>query len=807
MSRMLHDVRFALRTLARRPAFAASAIVTLALGVGATTAIFSVLNGVVLRPLPFPQADRVVALARTDRSQPGADEESSVSPMDLGDWDAPSSSLGAMALYRPRRLTLTATSPAELIPGANITPALFRVFEAPLVLGRTFTPEEMAPNGPNVAIVGYGFWKERLGGRPDAIGGSLDLFGERYRVVGVAAAGFDFPEHARVWLPEQNDPAHCGRGCVYMSAVARLAPGATLEQAKAEMTAVAAHVEEAYPGSNRNVGVHVARLQDALVGSAKEALRLLFAAVSLVLLIACANVANLLLARGATRREEVAVRTALGAGRRRIISQLLTESALIALLGGVLGVVLAWLGVNALHAFSPGDIPRLEEVRVSGATLVFALGLVGATTLLFGVVPALQLSGASPAHALREGGRGGAGSSERGIGRAALLVAEVGLSLVLLVGAGLLLRSFAKLTSVDPGYRTDHLVQFALNLPAARSEPERATPFWDELEARLAALPGVSGAAVTVGLPLSRTTIFSSFKRLDAPPPKPGEEPVALLQFISPDYLRTLQIQLLRGRGVEARDRQNAVPVALVNRAAAAKFWPGEDPLGKQIDVGVSMGYPDTLPRTIVGLVGDTRPISVDRPPEPEIYVPIAQAGPGFGQIVLRTAERPATTLAAARAEVRRLEPGAPLRDPGTMDELLSRDLARPRFMLLLVGMFAVLAATLAAIGIYGVVAYLVSGRTREIGVRMALGATTGGIMALIMRQGLAPALLGVAIGVGGSLLTAGLLRTQLYGIPPGDPLTLAAAGVLLVGVAAFACALPARRAARIPPASALRSE
>ncbi len=808
MDLLLHDLRFALRSLRRRPGFAAVAIVTLALGVGATTAIFSVVNGVVLRPLPYPDADRIVDVSRVDRTQPRNEEGSSVSPVDIDDWDQSSKTLGAMAEYRESRLTLTANGSAELVQGGVVTSDFFSVFGSAPVVGRTFAREEARLNGPNVAVVSYGFAQERLGGTASAPGKMLELGGEAYEVVGVAPRGFDYPSHARIWLPLQNDREHCGRGCVYMNAAARLAPGATIEEAQKEMSAIAARIEQAYPGSNKNVGVRVRRLQDVVVGSARDALGVLFAAVVLVLLIASANVANLLLARGAARRQEVALRASLGADRKRLVSQLLTESLVLALVGGAAGVGLAWLGVDALRALSPGNIPRLEEVTVSGATLLFALGLVVATSLLSGLAPAISLARSPLVDALRQGGRGSDGASGRRSGRAGLLVAEVGLSLVLLVGAGLLLRSFANLSSVEPGYRTERLATFGINLPSAYDDnPDRAARFWVDLQRELEAIPGTQSVGEVVGLPLSRTTIFSSFRRMDQPPPEPGDEPTSLLRFVNPDYFAAMAIPLVHGRDLEATDRWGSVPVAVVSRAAAEKFWPGMDPIGQQIHVGVGVGYPHEEPYRIIGIVGDIRSLRLERPPEPEIYLPIAQTAPSFGSVVIRTTGSTSAALLAAREALHRLEPGAPIRDPETMQGLIADDLARPRFMLLLVGLFAVLAAVLAGVGIYGVVAYLVSRRTREIGVRMALGATRSGVVGLVVRQGLAPAAAGVALGVAASLWSAGLLRAELYGIAPQDPFTMIAAAVLLLAVTLLACLVPAGRAARIPPATALRSE
>ncbi len=805
MDNFLQDLKFAVRSLRRRPGFSTVAILTLALGIGATTAIFSVVYGVVLRPLPYPDADRIVSIGRTDLAEPGQDAFE-VSPVDLEDWDEPSRSLDAMAEYTTSRATLTGGDNAEVVPAAVVTPNFFRVFEAAPAMGRTFTPEETLPNGPDVVVVSHGYWQERLGGRADVLGSTVELGGRSYQIVGVAPEGFDFPQHARLWRPLQNDASRCGRACIFMDAAARLAPGATVADAQRELSAIAARVEEAYPGTNKHVGVKVQRLQDRIVGSADQALDVLFAAVALVLLIACANVSNLMLVRGAARREEVAVRASLGAGRQRLVTQLLTEAVVLAMVGGLFGVALSWAGVEALRALSPGDIPRLDEVGVDGATLLFGTGLVAATSLLFGLAPALGLARTPIASVLRQGGRGGAG--DRSLGRAGLVVAEVGFSLVLLVGAGLLLRSFARLASVNPGFQTERVVKFRVNLPSDYGEdPDRTTQFWTDLERELAAAAGTREVGTAAGLPLSQMVFFTSMLRTDRPPPPPGEEPGSLIDWVTPGFLDVLGVPVVRGRKIEDGDRWGTVPVAVVSRAAAAKFWPGEDPVGKQIRVGITMGYPDTTARTIVGVVGDLRYSGLKRDPDPIIYAPIAQTAPSFGSVVVRTTGSPASTLRAAREIVHRLEPGAPVMDPGIMDDLVSAELARPRFMLLLVGLFAGLAVVLAAIGIYGVVAYVVARRTREIGVRIALGATRGRVLGLVLRQGLQPAAVGVALGILVSAFAVDLLRAQLYSVEPKDPLTMAGAGVVLLAVTALACLVPAHRAAGIPPATALRIE
>jgi putative ABC transport system permease protein len=805
MTNVRQDLRFAWRALLRQPGFTIVATLTLALGIGATTAIFSVVNSVLLRPLPYPRSNRIAAVWQRPTDEPRELVAGQVSTANFRDWRAGAPAFEALAQYRNANLTLGTEDGAELIPGGEVTPAFFRVFGADPIVGRAFTEEEARFQGPAVAIVSHGFWEERLGGDAAAIGRTLRLQGRSYQVVGVAPPDFDFPNGARIWLPIQNDERGCGRGCVLFAGIGLLRTGATADVARAQLEGVAERLEREYPNENANTTADVALLRDVIVGNVRPALLVVFGAVVMVLLIACANVANLMLVRGTARQTEMGVRAVLGAGRGRLVAQLVTESGLLALVGAALGLLLAVWSVAVLGGIAAGILPRAAEIAIDGNALAFAVILAALTIGLFGLAPALQLSSTPFAQLLREGGRGTTG---RHRARSVILAAEVALSVALLLGAGLMLRSLVRMQAVDPGFDPGGIAHFSVSLPDARySDPAQAVRFIEDVRARLAGLPGVQGAAFIVGMPLGRTSIFGGFTRTDRPHPEPGQVPSASYRAIDADYLATMRIPVLAGRGFLPTDRADSPPVALINRRAAARFFPGEDPLGKTIDVQVSVGYPDTLPRTIVGVVGDVRARSLMQEPEPAVYTPQAQAGAGFGAFVIRSGGTGDDVLRAAREVVRAVDPQVPLVRPGTMAELLAGDTGRQRFYVVLLGAFAALAATLAAVGMYGVVAFVVAQRTREIGVRMALGARARHVVSLVVWQGLRPALLGAAIGMAGAFALGRVIAGLLYETPTQDPLTIVGVVAVLLAVVGFACTVPARRATRVPPAMALRAE
>jgi putative ABC transport system permease protein len=798
---ILQDLGYALRSARQRPGFTIATLVTLALGIGATTAIFSVVEGVLLRPLPYAEPDRLVVFGQVGPEAP-ATAVGSVSHLNFLDWREQSISFEAMALYSRANMTVTGMGEAEMVPGGQVTADFFRVFGAQPVIGRTFTSAETRAGGPLAIIVSHAFWQERLGGSPDVLEQTMEIGGVARPIVGVTPAGFEYPRGARLYSPVRADDDACGRGCVYLSGIARLAPGANVDAANAELVAIAARLEAEYPASNTDTGARVRSLVDNSVGSVRDALWILLAAVFMVLLIACANVANLLLVRGALRAGELAVRTALGASRRRILAQLMTENLLLALVGGALGLVVASWTLDMLRALAPADLPRMDGVALNGTALLFAGGLVLFSTLVFGLAPALHLARGSLSGRLLQAARSSSGPG-RGWGRFAILTAEVALSTMLLLGAGLLMRSLLHMHEVDPGYETAGVAHFSIGLPSRYETPEQDLAFFTALKQRLEAVPGVDATGLVMPLPLGPSVYSSSVERTDRPS-EPGRTPSMLLRTLDDGAFGVLRITLLRGRLFDVRDRHGAQPVALINRTAAEQYWPGEDPIGRQIEVGVSLGFPEE-PRTIVGVVEDIRALSLTQVPEPEVIVPFAQAGSGFATVVMSARDLPGA-LAAARREVQSLDPNLPLIRPGTMAATLGEETASTRFYLTLLGLFAALALVLAAVGIYGVVAFQVAGRRREIGVRMALGARMQEVVRLVVWQGLRPAIAGLALGLAASAAAGRVIAGLLFDVPPHDLLTYAGVTVVLVGIVIAACLVPAGRASRIPPASALRS-
>ncbi|HUE77070.1 MAG TPA: ABC transporter permease [Longimicrobiales bacterium] len=805
---LLNDLRFTFRSLSRRPGFTVVAVGTLALGVGATAAIFTVANAVVLRSLPYPDAHELAVVWEDSRSDPSPDPGGRVSRPNFRDLQAEAVSFETIAQYTNSNLTLTGLGAAEVVPGGTVSAELFSVFGAEPILGRTFTAEETRHEGPDAVVVSEGFWRSRLGGEPDVLGTSLVISGAPHPIVGIAPAGFAFPADAQLWVPIQNDDDGCGRGCSLFAAVGRLGPGGTMDGAASELATLASRLEAEYPDSNADLELRAIPLRDLVVGDVEEALWLLLGAVGMVLLIACANVANLILVRGGSRRTELAVRTALGGSRGVILRQLMTENAVLALAGGAGGLMLAWWGVSALVRLAPTHLPRMGEVALDGTTVLFALGVVALTVLIFGLAPAARLSKDGVAESMRQGSRGGVGELHARRTRSAVLVVEVALSVVLLLGAGLMVRSLARMQAVDLGIDARDASLFRLSLPSARyAGPDERVAFMDRLEERLASIPGVERVASTVAPPFGPVNLTGTFSRPDLPEPEPGEGPSAAYRVLDPDALEVLGIELVRGRPFRESDRQGARPVAMINRAAAERFWAGEDPVGKTMDLNISVGYPESEPRTIIGITENFHS-TITRAPGPEMYVPYAQTAASFPHVIMQTAGgTPGGALAAAREALASLDPELPMITPTRLEELVAEQMAAPRFYLLLLGLFAVMAAALAAVGIYGVVAFLVVQRTREIGVRMALGAPIRQVVRMVIWQGLAPALLGMAIGLTVAMALGEVLSGILYRVEPTDPVASVGAATLLLAIVVASTLVPARRASRIPPADALRAE
>ncbi len=804
---MQFDIRHALRTLARHPGFTAVAAGTLALGIGATTALFSVANAVLIRSLPYPAPDELVVIWEQDRTDPSTGPGGEVSVPNFRDLRGAATRLEAAAQYTRTNLTLSGLdATAELVPGGAVSAELFDVFGATPILGRTFTAEEQRYGGPDAVVVSESFWRGRLGGDPSVLGTTLMIAGAPHPIVGIAPAGFAFPDGARLWVPIQNNDEGCGRGCVIFNAVGRLADHATLEGAREELESVAVRLEAEHPDTNTNTTFAVAPLRDLVVGDVRRALWVLFGAVGMVLLIACANVANLILVRGEGRRTELAVRSALGADRGRLVREIMVENTLIVAVGGAVGLVLAWSGMRLLLRLAPADLPRLDEVTLDPATLLFGVGVMAVTVLVFGLAPAIRLGSRAPAAALG-GSRGALGARGERRLRSGVLVAEIALSVMLLLGAGLMVRSLARMQAVELGLETDDVAMFRISLPSARyPDADTRVRFVDGLTARLEAIPGVRAVIPVVGPPLGDVDLVSGFTRVDRPEPAAGEGPTARYRAVGAGAFQLLGVEVTRGREFRPSDRHDAPPVAMVNETAARRYWPGEDPIGKRMDLQISVGYPESQPRTIVGVVADFRD-NVAGPPGPEMYVPYDQAGASFPHMLLALDGPHSAALREARSAIAALDPQLPMIGATTLDEQVARELAAPRFYMLLLGLFALLAVALAAVGIYGVVAYAVVQRTGEIGMRMALGARVAQVIRLVVWEGALPALLGLGIGLLGALALGRVIAGILFQTAPTDPVTyMAAAGLLLLVVLA-ATALPAARAARIPPADALRSE
>ena len=814
-----HDLRFAVRALRRRPGFAAVVVGTLALGIGANSAIFSVVNGVLLRPLPYQRPAEVVTLwmrwpgnAHGELSQPEY--------WDLGEQ---SRSFTRLAAFADGSLTLTgAGEPERLRAGFASAGALPLLGVAP-ALGRNFGPEDDLPGRPPVVLLSDGLWRRRFAADPGVVGRTLRLDDAPATVIGVMPPGFQLPTHyagagMEIWAPLQLDPAidRSERGWHWVKVLGRLRSGVDIATASAEVTTLARRMRETYPNEYKPSfsGFAVVAAED-LVGDVRPAILVLLGAVGLLLLITCANVASLLLARGEARQREVAVRTALGAGTGRLVGQLLTESLVLALAGGMLGLVVADWGVRALVAAAPPTLPRLDAIGTDRWVLGFTVLLTAATGVIFGLMPALAAARPDLTAALAEGGRGGSSAGRQRF-RRGLVVAQIALALMLVTSAGLLLRSFVRLRGVDPGFDPRGLLTAELQLSPVRYDtPARVRAFYSELVRRVEEIPGVRSAAAVRALPMTGRLEIGDWSFVvegrHADPPVPADRIAADWQSLTPHYFQTLRIPVLQGRAFEDTDRLGAPGVVMVNRTLARLAWPGGNPLGQRILLGG--GGADSVWRTVVGIVGDVRHRGLSAEPRPEMYLPHAQFPAGTAEpsrtmrLVLRAGGDPAGLAGPVRTALAGLDPDVPLVEVQTMEDALGSWAAERRLTLMLVGAFAVLALALGAVGVYGVMAHLVVQRTREFGIRIALGALPREILTLVFAQGAWLTGLGVVAGLAGALAATRLLTGLLYGVPPTDPVTFAATAATLLLVAAVAALLPALRATRTDPVEALRAE
>ncbi|HEX8694648.1 MAG TPA: ABC transporter permease [Longimicrobium sp.] len=812
MDTLLQDLRYALRTLRKSPGFTAVAVLTLALGIGANTAVFSVVEAVLLRSLPFRDPDRLVVF--WNRYAEGL-SKGAISPPEFADQRRMLREFEGVAAVTDWGVNLTGRGEPERVRGYRVSPNLFSVLGVAPARGRAFAPGEGVEGNREVVVLSDELWRRSFGADPAVLGSAVRLNDQTYTVIGIMprgvrfpdAPGLLFPERADLWVPRAWEQEADDRGNQYLRVVGRLRQGTTPERLRADLRGLAAGFKTADPDrySEAKGWAPVAvPLGEEYVGEVRPALLVLAGAVGLVLLIACANVANLLLARSAARRREVAVRAALGAGRGRLVRQLFTESLVLALAGGSLGVLLAAWGVATLARTGPQSIPRLEAATVDPRVGAFALGVSLLTAVLFGLAPALALArGGAPA-ALAAGARGTADPSRRRA-RSLIVAAEVALAVVVLVGAGLLLRSFAALLGTDPGFRTQGVLTFQVGLPFAKyDEPAKQTAFYEEMLARVSTLPGVRTAAVVRPLPLSGDGWGGSFMVKEQPVPPGGNYPHAEYAAVTPGYFRAMGIPLGAGRDFTMADRAGAPEVVVVDRWLAEKYWPGQDPIGKQISVA---GRPDSVFATVVGVVGHVRSGGLHLEGEPQIYLPFLQRPFTANYAVVRADGDPLRLAGAVRAEVRAIDRDIPLAKVRTMEQVVSSAMAQRQFSLLLISVFALSALVLAAVGIYGVASYTVAQRTREIGIRMALGARAADVLRMVVREGLVLVGAGVALGTLGALALSRLLTGLLYGLGAADPPTYVGVALLIAAVAVAASVLPARRAARVDPAVALRTE
>jgi putative ABC transport system permease protein len=800
---MFSDLRFGARMLARRPATTVAAILALALGIGANTTVFSVVHGVLLRQLPYDDPDRVVMVWQDLRKRGGPSDEWAT-PGHYIDWRAETSVFESLAVGLGNAAILTDGGDVEQVQAGVVSSSYFEVLGVRPAIGRVFTAAEEDPNAPRTVVLSDALWKRRFGAARDVVGRTVRINDTAHEIIGVMPPGFQPPivaPRAQLWQAFRVNPASASRGAIILRAFARLRPGVTVPQAASHMTEVAARLERLHH-EDRDAGIRIEPLYERLVGPARPAILVLAAAVGLVLLIACANVANLLLARASGRGREMAVRTALGARRSRLIRQLLAESLLLATLGGAIGTLLAMWGVGVFVASSPAGTPRLEAIGVNGAVLAFTVAVTVITGILFGLAPALHASRADVTSGLREGARGQIGGGGRRL-RRVLVVAETALALVLLAGAGLLLRSFVQLQAVDRGFDSTNVLVGNVNAPRARFDTAgKIIALNDRLVERLRAVPGAESAALVSVLPLGGSDSDFGFTIEGRPKPAtPSEQPTAWYRIVSSDYFKTMRIRILQGRGLTDQDSTPAPGAVAINESLARKYWPNEDPLGRRISL-------DETTFTIVGIVADIRHRGPDRPPDEEMYLHYRQYPERGTAVVVRSASADAASLApAVREALREVDPGLPLANVTTMAELEADAVSQPRFVTLLVGLFAAVALTLALVGVYGVLSYAVAQRTSEIGLRMALGATRADVLRLVLVDGLRMVGVGAGIGVAGAAAAGHAMRTLLFGVGAVDLPTLGATVALLVAAAAIACAAPARRAIRIDPMEALRYE
>ncbi|HUF27223.1 MAG TPA: ABC transporter permease [Gemmatimonadaceae bacterium] len=807
MDALWSDLRYALRQLRHSPGVVAVATLTLALAIGGSTAIFSVVNAVLLRPFPFAEPERLVRVYSEVQGQ-----RVTISVPDIEDWRRDARSFEELSAIHTTSYTLTGRGEAEELQGARVHAGFLSILRTAPLHGRFFSELAEQPGNDRVVVLGHELWQRRFGEDPSVIGQTIQLDDQSYEVVGVLPPGMGYPAGRELWTPAAFTPEQLTtqRGAHYLAAIGRLRPGVTAEAATEEMRRIAARIASEYPNTNEGYGAVVVDLREAHVGDVRRPLYILFGAVGLVVLIACANLAGLLLTRAIPRARELAIRSAVGATRTRLVRQLLTESVVLALLGAAGGVMLASWGTDALIAIRPRDIPRLDEARIDGAVLAFSITLALVTALLFGLLPALQTSGRLDlAGGLKEGGAVLSGRRGNRL-RNGLVVGQLAVSLVLLAAAGLVMRSFLRLQQTDPGFNPTQVISYSISLPDSRyGTPERRLMLVEELVARTSAIPGVQHAGAVFGLPLSGFQYYISLNSLDGRPLGDAVDgPTVQVRIITPGYIPAVGMRLARGRDVQPSDRLGGARVAIVNETAARLLWPGDDPLGREFELGTRfIRGGERAGGEVVGVVRDSRDMGLAEPAGAMVFLPYAQNPTGFLSVAARTTGDPELLVPAMRTRLGELDPAIAPYDVRTLEQRMAASVAGPKFYMILLGLFAGVALVLAVLGIYGVMASAVAQRSREIGIRIALGARQSRVLREVLGRGMVLAALGLGAGLVGAVAGTRLLGTLLHEVDVLDPLTLFAVALLLAAATVMASWIPARRAARVDPLVALRAE
>lgn len=817
MEGLLQDLRFGFRTLLKNPGVSAVAILAIALGTGANSAIFSVVNAVVLRPLPYESPDRVVLVW----GKTPASSREAISVPDFFDYQGENQVLEQMAVFAYDDFNLSTGDEPEHVQGTMVSANYFSVLGTNFSQGTGFRPEADQPGASRVAIVSHGLWRRRFGSDPNLVGQTVLLNNASFTVVGIATPSFQSPipeDRPQLWVPLSLDggdrlrvPSYgspdsmTDRKSRFLIGIARLKPGVTPKQAQTDLETVASRLEQQFKDTNSGISASVVPLREHIIGKIQSALMVLLAAVGFVLLIACANVANLLLARAAVRQKEIAIRAALGAGRLRLIRQLLTESLLLAVVGGAFGLLLAYGEIRLLLSLNPGNIPRLTEIDIDSRVLGFTFLIAILTGIVFGLAPALQASKTDLNETLKEGARGSTGGINRQRVRSLLVVSEVALTVLLLIGAGLMMKSFYSLQKVNTGFDPENTLTMMVSLPASRyTEDHQIGAFFEHALKRIEVLPGVQSVGAVTSLPLTTTAIIRLRFTVDAhPPTNPSEVPRANFRSISHNYFRAMRISLLKGRYFTEQDRDKSPPVVIINETMADRYWPGEDPIGKRLTIPFLGG----VSREIVGKVADVKHSSLDTESGAEMYVPYLQKPFNFMALVIHSASDPLKLTGAVRSEILSVDKNQPVYDVKTMQQVVGESVSQPRLYAMLLGVFATLALILAAVGIYGVMSYSVTQRTHEIGIRMALGAQRGDILKMVVGQGMLLAVIGVVTGLVAAFLLTRVMESLLFGVGARDLATFIGIPLVLAAVAFLSSYIPAKRATRVDPMAALRYE